>query len=58
MQLRYVMKHRPKTPIFGICLGNQILALAAGASTYKMKFLGEKNARLFWEMNESMGGYQ
>ena len=25
-------------PIFGICLGNQVLALAAGAKTYKMKF--------------------
>ncbi len=25
-------------PIFGICLGNQVLALAAGADTYKMKF--------------------
>jgi carbamoyl-phosphate synthase small subunit len=25
-------------PIFGICLGNQILALAAGANTYKLKF--------------------
>ncbi|KAF0715204.1 hypothetical protein AaE_011379, partial [Aphanomyces astaci] len=25
-------------PIFGICLGNQILALAAGATTYKMKY--------------------
>ncbi len=25
-------------PIFGICLGNQILALAAGADTYKLKF--------------------
>eukprot|EP00929_Paragymnodinium_shiwhaense_P027828 TRINITY_DN1624_c0_g1_i1.p1 TRINITY_DN1624_c0_g1~~TRINITY_DN1624_c0_g1_i1.p1 ORF type:complete len:1596 (-),score=444.53 TRINITY_DN1624_c0_g1_i1:125-4912(-) len=25
-------------PIFGICLGNQLLALAAGATTYKMKF--------------------
>ena len=25
-------------PIFGICLGHQILALACGASTYKMKF--------------------
>ena len=24
-------------PLFGICLGNQILALAAGATTYKMK---------------------
>jgi len=25
-------------PIFGICLGHQIMALAAGARTYKMKF--------------------
>jgi len=25
-------------PIFGICLGNQLLALAAGAKTYKLKF--------------------
>ena len=24
-------------PIFGICLGNQILALAAGGDTYKLK---------------------
>lgn len=27
-----------KVPYFGICLGNQILALAAGGETYKMKF--------------------
>jgi len=27
-----------EVPIFGICLGNQILALAAGADTYKLKF--------------------
>jgi carbamoyl-phosphate synthase small subunit len=25
-------------PIFGICLGHQVLALAAGANTYKLKF--------------------
>jgi carbamoyl-phosphate synthase small subunit len=25
-------------PIFGICLGNQLLGLAAGAKTYKLKF--------------------
>jgi len=27
-----------KIPLFGICLGHQILALACGATTYKMKF--------------------
>ena len=27
-----------KTPIFGICLGHQILALALGGRTYKLKF--------------------
>jgi carbamoyl-phosphate synthase small subunit len=27
-----------KIPTFGICLGNQILALAAGGDTYKLKF--------------------
>ncbi len=29
---------RQNIPILGICLGNQILALAAGGSTYKLKF--------------------
>lgn len=27
-----------KTPIFGICLGHQIIGLALGGSTYKLKF--------------------
>ncbi len=27
-----------KKPIFGVCMGHQILALALGAKTYKMKF--------------------
>jgi carbamoyl-phosphate synthase small subunit len=34
--VRTLMKER--LPIFGICLGNQILALAAGGRTYKLKF--------------------
>jgi carbamoyl-phosphate synthase small subunit len=29
---------RGETPIYGICLGHQLLALAAGAKTLKMKF--------------------
>jgi carbamoyl-phosphate synthase small subunit len=36
--VREVMLSRPTLPIFGICLGNQILGLASGAKTYKMKF--------------------
>lgn len=36
--IRKVMELRPALPIFGICLGHQLLALAAGAKTYKMKF--------------------
>src|SRR5262249_51022219 len=27
-----------KTPLFGICLGHQLLSLALGATTYKLKF--------------------
>jgi carbamoyl-phosphate synthase small subunit len=34
--LRTFLKGR--IPVFGICLGNQLLALAAGADTYKLKF--------------------
>ena len=29
---------RGRYPIFGICLGHQMIALAAGAKTYKLKF--------------------
>jgi carbamoyl-phosphate synthase small subunit len=36
--VRKLMQAKPSMPIFGICLGNQILSLAAGAKTYKMKF--------------------
>eukprot|EP01065_Artemidia_motanka_P027111 TRINITY_DN32344_c0_g1_i1.p1 TRINITY_DN32344_c0_g1~~TRINITY_DN32344_c0_g1_i1.p1 ORF type:complete len:1512 (+),score=611.50 TRINITY_DN32344_c0_g1_i1:96-4631(+) len=36
--VRKLLQREPPVPIFGICLGNQILARAAGAKTFKMKF--------------------
>ncbi|MEQ8845460.1 MAG: glutamine-hydrolyzing carbamoyl-phosphate synthase small subunit [Phycisphaerales bacterium] len=36
--LKAVLEQRKALPTFGICLGNQLLALAAGAKTYKLKF--------------------
>lgn len=36
--LRKFMNDHPTIPIFGICLGHQILALASGAKTYKLKY--------------------
>lgn len=36
--IKYALHLEVPKPIFGICLGNQLLALAAGASTYKMKY--------------------
>lgn len=32
------MAFQQEKPIFGICLGNQLMALAAGADTYKLKY--------------------
>ena len=36
--IELVKKCKGKLPIFGICLGHQIIGLAYGAKTYKMKF--------------------
>lgn len=36
IQIRKKLSQR--TPIFGICMGHQLMALAAGANTYKLKF--------------------
>ncbi len=36
--IELVKKARGKLPIFGICLGHQMISLAYGAKTYKLKF--------------------
>ena len=36
--IKLVKEIRGKYPIFGICLGHQIISLAYGAKTYKLKF--------------------
>lgn len=36
--IQYALELDPPRPVFGICLGNQLLALAAGAKTYKLKY--------------------
>ena len=36
--VRTLRKLRGRVPMFGICLGHQLLALSCGAETYKLKF--------------------
>ena len=36
--IQYAIGLDPPRPIFGICLGNQLLSIAAGAKTYKLKY--------------------
>lgn len=36
--IQYALALDPPRPIFGICLGNQLLCLAAGGKTYKLKY--------------------
>lgn len=36
--IKYALELEQPKPIFGICLGNQLLTLAAGGSTYKLKY--------------------
>ncbi len=37
-QVRRLLDARPKLPVYGICLGHQLLSLALGGRTYKLKF--------------------
>ena len=37
-KLRTIMERRPSMPIFGICFGHQLMSIAAGFKTYKLKY--------------------
>ncbi len=37
-RIRELLRRAPDLPVFGICLGHQLLTLALGGTTYKLKF--------------------
>ena len=37
-RIRELLESQPELPVFGICLGHQLLCLALGGRTYKLKF--------------------
>jgi carbamoyl-phosphate synthase small subunit len=37
-RIRELLERAPELPVFGICLGHQLLCLALGGETYKLKF--------------------
>jgi len=40
--IRAVLAQEKKRSIFGICLGHQLLSMAAGCVTYKMKYISRE----------------
>ena len=37
-RMKTLLERKPQLPVFGICLGHQLLCLALGGSTFKLKF--------------------
>ena len=52
-QIQQIQAMLGKVPLFGICLGHQLTALAAGGSTYKLKFGHRGVNQPVREMNSS-----
>ena len=50
-QIEQIRKLLGKVPMFGICLGHQLTALAAGGSTYKLKYGHRGVNQPVWDLN-------